>query len=73
MTTVDWRSKGFWLPDEQRSAAWYAAERPGLFDGGFTWPVLVLRQSAALANIATIAAGTGWTSRRTPRRRWPPG
>ena len=56
MTTVDWRSKGFWLPTEERDASWYATHRPGLFDGGFTWPVLVLRQSAALGNIATMAA-----------------
>jgi D-serine deaminase-like pyridoxal phosphate-dependent protein len=56
MTMVDWRSKGFWLPSEERPASWYAAERPGLFDDGFTWPVLVLRQSAALGNIATMAA-----------------
>jgi D-serine deaminase-like pyridoxal phosphate-dependent protein len=56
MTTVDWRSKGFWLPAGERPASWYASQRPGLFDGGFTWPVLVLRQSAALGNIATMAA-----------------
>src|ERR1700759_1291357 len=53
---MDWRSKGFWVADEERDAAWYAEHRPGLFDGGFTWPVLVLRQSAALGNIATMAA-----------------
>jgi D-serine deaminase-like pyridoxal phosphate-dependent protein len=56
MTTVDWRSKGFWLPSGERTADWYATNKPGLFDGGFTWPVLVLRQSAALGNIATMAA-----------------
>lgn len=49
---VDWRAKGFWLPDGE----WDPASRPGLFDGGFTWPVLVLRRSAAEANIATMAA-----------------
>jgi D-serine deaminase-like pyridoxal phosphate-dependent protein len=54
-TTVDWRSKGFWLPDGERAASWYATTRPGLFEGGFTWPVMVLRQSAAHANIATMA------------------
>ncbi|GAB1641670.1 alanine racemase [Krasilnikovia sp. MM14-A1259] len=53
---IDWRSKGFWLPDTSVSAAGFAAARPGLFDGGFTWPVLVLRRSAAEANIATMAA-----------------
>jgi D-serine deaminase-like pyridoxal phosphate-dependent protein len=49
---VDWRAKGFWVPD----GTWSAAARPGLFDGGFTWPLLTLRRSAAEANIATIAA-----------------
>lgn len=53
---VDWRSKGFFLPEGVRSAADYAEEKPSLFGGGFTWPVLVLRQSAAEANIATMAA-----------------
>jgi D-serine deaminase-like pyridoxal phosphate-dependent protein len=49
---VDWRAKGFWLP----TGTFDAGGRPGLFDGGFTWPVLVLRQAAAEANIATMAA-----------------
>jgi D-serine deaminase-like pyridoxal phosphate-dependent protein len=55
-TTVDWRSKGFWLPDGERPASFYATHRPSLFDGGFTWPVLVLRRSAALGNIELMAA-----------------
>jgi D-serine deaminase-like pyridoxal phosphate-dependent protein len=52
---VDWRSKGFWLPEGSRTAADFAAERPSLFGGGFSWPVLVLRRAAAEANIATMA------------------
>jgi D-serine deaminase-like pyridoxal phosphate-dependent protein len=52
---VDWRCKGFWLPEGERTASDYARERPSLFGGGFTWPVLVLRRSAAEANIATMA------------------
>ncbi|GAA0499989.1 amino acid deaminase [Paractinoplanes deccanensis] len=54
--TVDWRSKGWWLPEGERTAADLARERPGLFDGLLTWPVLVLRRAAAEANIATMAA-----------------
>ncbi|XVU23244.1 alanine racemase [Actinoplanes sp. CA-054009] len=54
--TVDWRSKGFWLPDGATTAADLAREKPGLFDGLLTWPVLVLRRAAAEANIATMAA-----------------
>nr|WP_242625230.1 alanine racemase [Krasilnikovia cinnamomea] len=53
---IDWRSKGFWLPGTSVTGPEFAAARPGLFDGAFTWPVLVLRRSAALANIATMAA-----------------
>jgi D-serine deaminase-like pyridoxal phosphate-dependent protein len=52
---LDWRSKGFWLPDGERAAADLVKDRPGLFDGGFTWPLLVLRRAAAEANIATMA------------------
>ncbi|MFF5294750.1 alanine racemase [Paractinoplanes globisporus] len=53
---VDWRSKGFFLPEGERTAADYAKEKPSLFGGGFTWPVLALRREAAMANIATMAA-----------------
>ena len=49
---VDWRAKGFWLP----TGTFDATAAPGLFDGGFTWPVMVLRRAAAEANIATMAA-----------------
>jgi D-serine deaminase-like pyridoxal phosphate-dependent protein len=52
---IDWRAKGFWVTDGEMSASDYARERPSLFGGGFTWPVLVLRRSAAEANIATMA------------------
>jgi D-serine deaminase-like pyridoxal phosphate-dependent protein len=54
-TSVDWRSKGFWLPGPERTAADYAKDRPSLFGGGFTWPVLALRRELAEANIATMA------------------
>ena len=53
---IDWRAKGFWLPDGSMTAAEVAAGRPGIFDGGFTWPLLVVRESAVRANIATMAA-----------------
>jgi D-serine deaminase-like pyridoxal phosphate-dependent protein len=49
---VDWRAKGFWLP----TGTFDAGARPGLFDGSFTWPVMVLRRAAAEANIGTMAA-----------------
>ncbi|GAA0575081.1 amino acid deaminase [Paractinoplanes ferrugineus] len=53
---VDWRSKGFFLPDGEKSAGDYAREKPSLFGGGFTWPVLTLNGRKAEANIATMAA-----------------
>jgi D-serine deaminase-like pyridoxal phosphate-dependent protein len=53
--SVDWRSKGFWLPGGEMTTTDFAAQRPSLFGGRFTWPVLVLRKSAAEANIATMA------------------
>ncbi|WP_127503163.1 alanine racemase [Actinoplanes solisilvae] len=53
---IDWRSKGFWLPDGVLSAAQIAAEKPSIFGGLFTWPLLVLRWEAAESNIATMAA-----------------
>jgi D-serine deaminase-like pyridoxal phosphate-dependent protein len=53
---VDWRTKGFWLPEGPLTAADVAAQRPGLFDGGFVWPVMALRRAAVDANIATMAA-----------------
>jgi D-serine deaminase-like pyridoxal phosphate-dependent protein len=54
--TVDWRSKGFFLPEGERKASDYARDRPSLFGGGFTWPVLTLNRRKAEANIATMAA-----------------
>ena len=53
---IDWRAKGFWAPDDSWTAADIAKWRPGLFEGGFTWPLLVVKQSAVEANIATMAA-----------------
>jgi D-serine deaminase-like pyridoxal phosphate-dependent protein len=53
--TLDWRTKGFWVPGPPQSAAEFVAAGHGLFDGAFTWPLLVLRRSAVLANISTMA------------------
>ncbi|GIF03482.1 alanine racemase [Actinoplanes siamensis] len=54
--TIDWRSKGFWIPEGHRTPEHLAAERPSIFGGGFTWPLLVVRRPAVEANIATMAA-----------------
>jgi D-serine deaminase-like pyridoxal phosphate-dependent protein len=53
---IDWRTKGFWLPDGRVSAGDFAAARHSLFGGTFTWPLLVVRDSAVRANIATMAS-----------------
>ncbi|GAA3342740.1 alanine racemase [Amorphoplanes nipponensis] len=53
---IDWRAKGFWLPAGEVTARDFAAARHHLFDGSFTWPLLVVRESAVRANIATMAA-----------------
>jgi D-serine deaminase-like pyridoxal phosphate-dependent protein len=56
-STVDFATKGLWLPDDDaRADAEVTADRPSLFDGPFTWPVMVARRSAIEANIATVAA-----------------
>jgi D-serine deaminase-like pyridoxal phosphate-dependent protein len=53
---IDWRAKGFWLPDGAVTAADFAAAGHTLLDGSFTWPLLVVRQEAVRTNIATMAA-----------------
>ncbi|MFI5840047.1 alanine racemase [Catenuloplanes sp. NPDC051500] len=56
MTAIDWRTKGFFnpgppIPDEDFIAAGH-----GLFDGAFTYPLMIARQAALDANVATMAA-----------------
>jgi D-serine deaminase-like pyridoxal phosphate-dependent protein len=52
---IDWRAKGFWLPAGEVTTRDFAAARHHVFDGSFTWPLLVVRDSAVRANIATMA------------------
>jgi D-serine deaminase-like pyridoxal phosphate-dependent protein len=54
MSTVDWSTKGLWLPDDVDTAADLVGS--SLFAGPFTWPVMVASRSAVDANIATMAA-----------------
>ncbi|WP_306210759.1 alanine racemase [Actinoplanes sp. RD1] len=53
--TIDWRAKGFWQPEGEVSVRDFVAAKHTLFDGSFTWPLLVVRDSAVRANIATMA------------------
>ena len=53
---IDWRAKGFWLPAGEVTTRDFVAAGHRLFDGSFTWPLLVVRESAVRSNIATMAA-----------------
>jgi D-serine deaminase-like pyridoxal phosphate-dependent protein len=52
---LGWQTKGVWLPGRAMPAAEFAAAGHGLFEGAFSWPVMVARQSALTANIAALA------------------
>src|SRR5262245_47642642 len=52
---VDWQAKGLLWPGEPKSDEDFAAAGYSLFDGPFTWPVLVARRSAVAHNVRTLA------------------
>jgi len=60
-STVDWSVKGLWLPEAGSGNGDPAVDTDRavvghhLFDGPFTWPVMVARRSAIEANVATMA------------------
>ncbi|MGW9208572.1 alanine racemase [Embleya sp. NPDC055664] len=56
--TLDSYTKGTWLPYEELTDDEFGAAGHSLFDGPLTWPVMVARKSALLANVATMAAYT---------------
>ncbi|GAA4992243.1 amino acid deaminase [Yinghuangia aomiensis] len=56
--TFDGFDKGLWLTGDAVPEADLASGGLSLFDGPFTYPVMVARQSALDANIATMAAYT---------------
>lgn len=51
---IDWRCKGF--PAVDASVAEFVAARPPLFDAGFSWPILALRESALEHNVGVLAS-----------------
>lgn len=51
---VDWRAKGFWAPEAVTEDEFVAAKHH-LFDGAFTWPVMVANGPAIARNIDTMA------------------
>lgn len=52
---IDWRTKGIRQPGPGVPDAQFAAARHFLFDGTFSWPVMVARRSALDHNIAALA------------------
>ncbi len=52
---VDWEGKGFWQPDHEVSYVDFLQAGRHLFDGAFTWPVMVLRRTALEHNLAVLA------------------
>ena len=56
MSTIDWRTKGFFVPGPPVTDEEFVAAGHTLFDGAFTFPVMFARQPALTANVATMAA-----------------
>ncbi|MDR7279062.1 alanine racemase [Catenuloplanes atrovinosus] len=56
MSTIDWRTKGFFNPGPPITDEDFIAAGHTLFDGSFTYPVMFARQPALDANVATMAA-----------------
>ena len=53
---LDWQAKGAPVLPAGTTIESFVAGRPGLFDAGFLPPLLVLRDAALRANLATMAA-----------------
>jgi D-serine deaminase-like pyridoxal phosphate-dependent protein len=53
VATLDWRDKGYWLPEEPAAAKDLVGV--SLLDGPFTWPLLVAKDSALRHNISVMA------------------
>jgi len=54
-TVIDWRYKGFPPQAEGTTVSAFVASRPSLFDAGFNWPVMALRESALASNVDVLA------------------
>jgi len=52
---VDWQTRGFLQPGGPVTTGEFAAAGHSLFDGSFTWPIMVAKRSALDHNIATLA------------------
>jgi D-serine deaminase-like pyridoxal phosphate-dependent protein len=52
---IDWRCKGFPPAASGLTVSRFVSDRPSLFDAGFSWPVMALRESALANNIGALA------------------
>ncbi|MCT9928957.1 alanine racemase [Planotetraspora sp. A-T 1434] len=55
---VDWRTRGFLETGGPVPRADFAAARHSLFDGSFTWPIMVAKRAELEHNVATLARFT---------------
>jgi D-serine deaminase-like pyridoxal phosphate-dependent protein len=53
---LDWRWKGFPAVPAGRRVSEFVANRPSLFDAGFSWPIAALSASAIDHNVGVLAA-----------------
>lgn len=52
---IGWQHKGFPPQAQGMTVSAFVASRPSLFDAGFNWPVMALRESALTSNIDVLA------------------
>ncbi len=53
--TIDWRFKGFPVLPAGTTVAQFVTGKPSLFEAGFSWPVMALRESAVSNNVEVLA------------------
>ncbi len=55
-TRLDWRYKGFWIPQGSILDREFVEAGHSLFDGSFTWPVMALRSDALENNVRVMSS-----------------
>ncbi|MGH8891333.1 MAG: hypothetical protein ACRDV3_16420 [Acidothermaceae bacterium] len=53
--TISWRDKGFPPTAEGLAISQFVAAKPSLFEAGFSWPIMTLRESAIANNVGALA------------------
>lgn len=54
-TVIGWQHKGFPAQAQGMPVSAFVASRPVLFEAGFSWPIMALRESAIAANVDALA------------------